>query len=95
MALNINIKSKYYKKFYGLILNEYNKKQLWIPKGYAHGFLVLSDYAEVIYKVTSEYKENFQRSIKWNDPDLKISWPKKRNVILSNQDSNASLLKDQ
>ena len=75
----------------GEFLSAENKKQLWIPEGFAHGFFVLSTHAEVIYKVCSFYKNEFERSIKWNDPDLGIDWLNNGTTpLLSIKDSNAS-----
>jgi dTDP-4-dehydrorhamnose 3,5-epimerase len=57
------------------ILSADNKKQMWIPTGFAHGFLVLSDFAEVLYKTTDYYAPEHERCIRWNDPQLGIQWP--------------------
>jgi len=74
----------------GVILSDHNKKQLWIPEGFAHGFLTLSDTAEFLYKTTEFYSPNHERSILWNDPTLNIEWPKINNPILKSKDSEAS-----
>ena len=76
---------------YGVILSEENKKQFFIPKGFAHGFLVISDVAEFVYKVDDFYHPNDEGGVIWNDPDLNIDWPLskiggKSNLILSEKD---------
>ncbi len=67
-------------------LSAENKKQLWIPAGFAHGFVVLSETAEFLYKTTDYYAPQFERSIAWNDPDLAINWPVTGDVALSAKD---------
>ncbi|MBO4347880.1 MAG: dTDP-4-dehydrorhamnose 3,5-epimerase [Lachnospiraceae bacterium] len=66
-----------YGKSFGVVLSAENKKQLFIPKGFAHGFLVLSDYAEFFYKVSDFYHPNDEGGLLWNDPDAAIDWPVK------------------
>ena len=79
-------------------LSSNNKNQFWIPEGFAHGFLTLSNFAEVQYKATNFWNKSSERSIKWNDKDLKIDWPTKEigeEQIKTNQkDSNGKKLKD-
>ena len=95
VAVDIRKGSPTFKKWFGIELSEENKKMLWIPPGFAHGFLVLSDYAEVVYKVSgSEYSPQHDRSIRWNDPDIGIKWPLKDELILSEKDAKAPFLKD-
>lgn len=67
--------SKTYGKWFGAVLSEENKKQLFIPKGFAHGFLVISDEAEFVYKCTEFYHGEDESGIKWDDPDIAIDWP--------------------
>ena len=62
-------------KWVGAELNETNKHQLWVPAGFAHGFIVLSETAEFLYKTTDYYAPEHERCILWNDPDLNIRWP--------------------
>ena len=71
-----------------------NFKQLFIPAGFAHGFLTLSDKAEVLYKATNYWNKNAERSIAWNDPFLKIDWPLNIEFQLSNKDALAPIFKD-
>ena len=73
-------------KFVGIVLSAANKKQLWIPEGFAHGYLVLSDAAEVLYKTTDYYAPEHERCLIWNDPDVGIDWPKDGDPILSAKD---------
>ena len=86
VAVDIRIDSPSYGQWASQILSDKNKKQLWIPRGFAHGFLVLSEVAEMIYKTTNYYSPENQRCITWNDPTLKIKWPIKHKPILSNND---------
>ena len=77
----------------GIILSEDNKKQVWVPPGFAHGFIVLSDTADFEYKCTDYYDPNDEGCILWNDPDLGIPWPV-ANPVLSTKDENAKRLVD-
>lgn len=73
----------------GEILSAANRRQLWIPEGFAHGFLVLSDSADVSYKTTDYWDKDSERAIVWNDPQLKIDWPASPQLILSAKDLQA------
>lgn len=75
-----------------LELSADNKRMLWIPEGFAHGFLVLTDSAEFLYKTTEYYAPAFERSIAWNDPAIGIQWPLMATPVLSSKDQQASLL---
>jgi dTDP-4-dehydrorhamnose 3,5-epimerase len=66
----------------------------WIPAGFAHGFLVLSEYAEVLYKTTDYWYPEFERTLNWNDPDLNIAWPLSTTPLLSVKDRQGLSLKD-
>lgn len=75
VAVDMRTSSSTYGKWYGLELSAENKKQFYIPKGFAHGFLVLSETAEFCYKVTDFYHPNDELGIAWNDPAINIQWP--------------------
>ena len=93
VAVDIRQNSITFGHWEGVILSEYNKKQLWVPPGFAHGFLVLSDIADFEYKCTDYYDPSDEGCILWNDPDLNIDWPLD-NPILSQKDSSAQLLRE-
>jgi dTDP-4-dehydrorhamnose 3,5-epimerase len=78
----------------GKVLSAENKLQMWIPAGLAHGFLVLSDSAEFLYKTTDYYAPEYERSIAWNDPALAIDWPVQGFPSLSSKDAVAPLLSE-
>ena len=78
----------------GVNLSAENKKQLWIPEGFAHGFLCLSETAEVLYKVNNYYDKEVEKHIIWSDPDLEIKWPDFSKVILSDMDIRHNTFKD-
>jgi dTDP-4-dehydrorhamnose 3,5-epimerase len=88
VAVDLRPGSATFGKWYGIVLTEENKKQFLIPKNFAHGFLVLSDYAEFCYKVTDFYHPNDEGGLIWNDPDLGVEWPLEgiSEVILSEKD---------
>ena len=79
--------------YHSEILSSENKKQLWIPPGFAHGFLALSDYANFAYKCSDYYAPEDEQTIIWNDPDLNIEWQIK-NPIVSEKDKMGCFLKD-
>lgn len=96
VAVDIRLDSPTFGKYASVILNDENKKQFWVPPGFAHGFLVLSDTVDFEYKCTNYYDSNDEGIILWNDEQLNIDWPIK-NPLLSEKDRNAlgieSLLK--
>ncbi len=96
VAVDLRPNSPTYGKYEGVILSEENKRQFFIPKGFAHGFVVLSDEAEFVYKVDDFYHPNDEGGLMWNDPDVGIKWPFDENfeVILSDKDKVNSSLKD-
>ena len=75
MAVDLRPGSSTYGKWYGVILSAENKKQFFIPKNFAHGFLVLSDYAEFAYKCTDFYHPNDEGGLKFDDPEIGVEWP--------------------
>ena len=86
VAVDLRRSSPTFGKFAGIVLSAENKKQLWIPEGFAHGYLVLSEAAEVLYKTTDYYAPEHERCLIWNDPDVGIDWPKDGAPILSAKD---------
>lgn len=93
VAVDIRSNSPTFGKWVGEYLSMESKKQLWIPEGFAHAFITLSDEAEILYKTTNSYSKECDRSIIWNDETLNIDWPLHLidgNVILSDKDKTAS-----
>ncbi|MCR5208046.1 MAG: dTDP-4-dehydrorhamnose 3,5-epimerase [Eubacterium sp.] len=95
VAVDMRKDSKTYLKWYGVVLSEENKKQFLIPKGFAHGFLVLSDYAEFCYKVDDFFHPDDEDGIAWNDPTVAVDWkiPEGMEIILSEKDKRWQPLK--
>ena len=96
VAVDIRRSSHSFGKWIGQRLSVENKLQLWIPPGFAHGFYVLSDWAEVIYKTTNFYAPGWERTIHWNDPEIGIDWPliDGKLPILSEKDSQGERLQE-
>lgn len=94
VAVDLRKNSKTFGKWYGVELTAENKKQFYIPEGFAHGFLVRSETAEFCYKVTDFWHPNDEGGIMWNDPDIGIDWGDVSGVILSEKDKKHPLLKD-
>jgi dTDP-4-dehydrorhamnose 3,5-epimerase len=92
VAVDLRDGSATYGQWVGEILSADNKKQLWIPPGFAHGFLTLSESADFLYKTTEYYSPEHERSLRWNDPTIGISWPVTGEVLLSPKDSVAPFL---
>ena len=88
VAVDLRKGSKSFGKWYGIELSEENKKQLFIPKGFAHGFLVLSEFAEFCYKVTDFWHPNDEGGIMWNDEEIGVKWPTVDGIILSEKDAH-------
>ena len=96
VAIDIRKDSQTYGTWGGIKLSAENKKQLWIPKGFAHGFLTLSEIAEVQYKADNFWNKKYERSIRWNDESLKINWSEETNLkepLLADKDANAPTFK--
>ena len=94
VALDIRKSSPTFGQHVLVELSAENKRQLWVPEGFAHGFLVISDTAEFLYKTTDYYAPAFERSILWSDPDIGIRWPVGVTATLSGKDQVGSLLRD-
>lgn len=93
VAVDIRKGSPYFGKWVGVMLSEENKRILYIPEGFAHGFCVISDEADVLYKVTDFYSPEHERGIIWNDLEIGIQWPEK-NPIISEKDRSWPSLKE-
>ena len=91
VAVDIRLGSPTYGRWEAVVLSEDNKKQFWVPPGFAHGFMVISDFADFEYKCTDYYDPTDEGSLLWNDPDLNIPWPIK-SPFISIKDSQAPLL---
>lgn len=95
VALDLRKRAVTFGQWVGTTLSEQNKQMLWIPPGFAHGFLVLSQLADVIYKCTDFYAPGHERTIRWDDPDLAIDWPPLAAPFLfSEKDAAGSLFQD-
>ena len=94
VAVDIRQDSPTFAVWVGEILSAENKKQLWIPEGLAHGFLVLSDTAEFLYKTTDYYAPAYEGCIRWDDPTLAIKWPLNESPKLSSKDQNGLLFSE-
>ena len=86
VAVDIRRSSSHFGQWVGVVLSAENKRQLWIPEGFAHGFLTLSETSEFLYKTTDYYAPEHERSIAWNDPCLGIDWPDVGKLMLSEKD---------
>jgi dTDP-4-dehydrorhamnose 3,5-epimerase len=96
VAVDLRKSSPNFGRWVGEILSAENKHQLWVPPGFGHGFLVLSDTADFEYKCTDYYAPEFERTIRWDDPDIGIDWPLPSGgqPVLSAKDAAAPFLKD-
>jgi dTDP-4-dehydrorhamnose 3,5-epimerase len=94
VAVDIRKNSPTFGKWAGVLLSAENKRQLWIPPGFAHGFVVTSEYAEFLYKTTDYWAPEHERSLSWNDPVIGIEWPISSDPIVSDKDKAAKSLAD-
>ena len=94
VAVDLRKDAKTFGQWVGVTLSAENKQQLWIPPGFAHGFLVLSDTAEFLYKTTDYYAPQAERSLRWDDPTLAIAWPLEGEPILADKDRQGHLFSD-
>lgn len=92
VAVDLRKSSPTFGKWAGALLSAENKRQLWVPEGFAHGFLVLSDTAQFLYKTTDFYSPEHERALIWNDPTLGIRWPSDTPPVLSQKDAVAPTL---
>jgi dTDP-4-dehydrorhamnose 3,5-epimerase len=94
VAVDIRKSSPTFGQWVGRFLTAENKQQLWVPPGFAHGFLVVSEVAEVLYKATDFYAPQHERSIRWDDPELNIQWPLEGEPTLSAKDQAGQSFRD-
>jgi dTDP-4-dehydrorhamnose 3,5-epimerase len=87
VSVDLRRSSPTFGRWNGIVLSSANRRQVWVPEGFAHGFLVLSDSADVLYKTTDYYTPPAERTLQWNDPDLAVAWPITAPVILSEKDA--------
>ena len=94
VAVDLRKSSPTFGQWVGYLLTAENKRQIWVPEGFAHGFLVVSECAEVLYKTTDYYAPQYERCVLWNDPDIDIDWPLMAEPILSAKDQAGQTLKN-
>ncbi|KVK77360.1 dTDP-4-dehydrorhamnose 3,5-epimerase [Burkholderia cepacia] len=94
VAVDIRRDSPTFGRWVGAVLSAENKRQLWIPEGFAHGFVVVSDAAEFLYKTTDYWHPDAERAIRWDDPTLAIEWPISGEATVSGKDGAAPAFKD-
>ncbi len=94
VAVDIRKSSPTFGQWVGVLLTAENKRQLWIPEGFAHGFLTLSDHVEFLYKTTNYYAPGSDRGIRWDDPQIAIDWQVTEALTLSPKDQRQPLLAD-
>lgn len=92
VVVDIRRGSKNYGQWFGLELSAKNNKMLWIPEGFAHGFMALEDDTNFLYKTTELYCPEFERSIRWDDPEIGIKWPDNKGLLIGKKDQSAPLL---
>lgn len=91
VAVDIRRDSRSFGSWYGCELSDDNRRQLWVPEGFAHGFLVLSDWALIHYSCSAPYRAEADRSLAWNDPDIAVEWPSMP-LVVSDKDATAPCL---
>jgi len=94
VAVDLRKSSPNFGKWVGVRLSAENKRQLWVPEGFAHGFVVTSDYAEFVYKTTDYWFPEFERSLLWSDPALAIEWPISGQPLVAAKDAAGAMLAD-
>jgi dTDP-4-dehydrorhamnose 3,5-epimerase len=94
VTVDLRRSSATFGRWFGVRLSAENKRQLWIPAGFAHGFIVLSDTAELLYKTTDYWAPEHERCIRWNDPDLSIGWPLQGAPRVSPKDAQGRLFRE-
>lgn len=94
IAVDIRKSSSTFGQWVGILLSADNKRQLWIPEGFAHGFVVLSEMAEFLYKTTDYYTPDHERCIRWDDADLAIDWQYDEQPLVSEKDAKGRAFKD-
>jgi dTDP-4-dehydrorhamnose 3,5-epimerase len=94
VAVDIRKGSATFGQWVGAHLSAENKRQMWVPEGFAHGFLVISEFAEFLYKTTDFYAPDHERCIRWDDPEIAIAWPTQGPPTLSVKDQQGKLLKE-
>lgn len=94
VAVDLRKSSRTFGRWVGVHLSAENKRQFWVPEGFGHGFVVVSESADFLYLATDFYAPRHERAIAWNDPDINIDWPLMEAPLLSDKDRQAPLLKD-
>lgn len=94
VAVDVRKSSATFGQWVGIVLSAENKRQLWVPEGFAHGFVVLSDSAEFLYKTTDYYAPEHERCIRWNDADLAIDWQYNGEPLVSEKDALGATFKE-
>ena len=94
VAVDLRKSSSNFGKWVGVELSEENRRQFWVPPGFGHAFLALSEKVDFLYKTTDFYAPKHERGIIWSDPDINVDWPEGMDLILSGKDQEASRLRD-
>lgn len=94
VAVDLRKSSPHFGRWYGVELSADNHRQLWVPPGFGHGFVVTSESADFLYKTTDYWAPEHERSLRWNDPQVGIDWPLTEGLVLADKDRDAPLLAD-